>query len=958
MSRVPRATYRLQFHPGFGFADARRLVPYLHRLGIGDLYASPLLAARPGSTHGYDVIDPTRLNPELGPPEEFEALVAELQSRGMGLLLDFVPNHMAADEANPWWSDVLEHGPSSRYASFFDIDWAAGGDREARLLLPLLGAELEQAIANGEVALTLEESPAVPGPDPPCGVFLRYYERRFPLEPGSWPALLKAVAITGVSGASGLAELAARLESLPGYQERDEERARERWRGSEEAKRELGRLRREQPDLGARLSEAAAERDLLAKLAGAQPYRLAHYRTAGERLGYRRFLDINELVALRVEDPQVFAALHGFALSLVAEGKVTGLRLDHIDGLRDPLGYLERLRAALAQTEPAGTSGPPETGADGATGPPLYLVVEKILSGEERLPRAWPVHGTTGYDFLNQLGRLFVDESGLPVLDRLYARLPGHQEEFAATRYGAKKQVLESLFAAEMQALADGLMRLLAGDPEARTLSPEALTAALVEVTACLPVYRTYIRDFTVPPADRELIDRVVNEAQRRNAGRLASAFAYLRRLLSLRLPAEATEERRHQALEVVLRWQQLSSPAMAKGLEDTVFYRDNRLISLDEVGGEPELEPGVRDALHRRNLLMAESWSATMNASSTHDTKRSEDMRARIHVLSEIADEWAARVEEWNARHRDLRPLVRGQPVPDGNDELLLYQTLVGAWPLLEGEESGFKERLDAFLIKAAREEKLHTSWLQPDAEYEEARVRFTTAVLDASFLATFRPFQRRVAWYGALNSLGQVLVKIGSPGVPDFYQGTELWDFSMVDPDNRRAVDYERRASLLAELERLAAASDRPALCRALLTSWEDGRVKLFLTREALAFRRARRRLFGEGGYLPLEISGTRAANLFAFARHRQDEWALVIIPRLLTGLVAEGVPPLGEPVWGDDQVLLPPGLPESWCNVLTGEELRAAPTARGGLSLPVADLLRSFPAALLEGGCCATG
>lgn len=880
--RIPTATYRLQFNEGFRFRDAAALVSYLAALGITDLYASPLLQARRGSLHGYDVTDPTRLNEALGGEEGFAVLAAELQRYGMGLLLDIVPNHMAAGSENPWWRDVLRHGPDSPYAAFFDIDWRPRRPGlHGKVLLPILEAPYGTVLENGEIRVVLAG-------DGPWAV---YHEHRLPLSPASFDRLASA--------------------SFPNE-----------------------RLRLPADDLDRLLAE--------------QSYRLAYWRTGTEELNYRRFFDVTDLAGVRMDDENVFEAAHALVFELVRRGTVTGLRIDHIDGLYAPRRYLESLQGRLA-------------GPDG--GRNFYVVTEKILGEAEDLPGDWPVYGTTGYDFLNLVNELFIDGSGMADLEALYTRFTGLAADFDTLVYEQKKRVTEILFPGEVRALAWRLGLLAEADRHGRDLTLSELERGLVGVTACLPVYRTYIDGFTVAERDRDYIERAVEEAVRRNPA-VTRAAGFLRRVLLLRFPPGLPAEQRRLWLDFVMRWQQFTGPAMAKGFEDTVLYIYNRLVSLNEVGGRPATRGTPVAEFHRRNAARGRRWPHTLNATSTHDTKRSEDVRARINVLSEIAGSWAERVERWSRWNSERKPVVDGAPVPDGNMELLLYQTLIGAWPLREAEVPAFRERLLEYLVKAAREAKVHTSWLDPDDRYEKALQAFASSILEPDsgnrFLQDFKEFQKVTAFYGALNSLAQVLLKAASPGVPDFYQGTELWHMYLVDPDNRRPVDFGLRARFLAGLAE-EEARGRLALAGRLLSGWDDGRVKLYVTYKTLTFRRAHAALFAKGEYIPLEAAGPAGEHVCAFARRHGDDWALVAVPRLAARLRLERAPrsgglpetafPLGEAAWGDTVLLLPGGAPGRWHNVFTGEVVAGEP-------LRVADLLRHFPAALLgkdkgEGG-----
>jgi (1->4)-alpha-D-glucan 1-alpha-D-glucosylmutase len=867
--RVPVSTYRLQVHGGFPLAAARDLLDYLDRLGVTDVYTSPLSVSRRGSLHGYDVTDPTRIDPEVGGEEALRELGAELDRRGMGLLLDIVPNHMAASPENPWWRDVLLRGRESPYGRFFDIDWESETVGRGKLLLPVLGDLYGAELEAGTLRLVAGDD----GPE------LAYHDRRFPLASGSVEA----------EGA-----------------------------GSPEA--------------------VGADRAALERVLARQHYRPAVWRLANEAINYRRFFDIAELAALKAEDDEVFRASHELVLRLVREGTVDALRIDHVDGLRDPRRYLERLQQALAADD----------------GAPLYVVVEKILAGDEALPEDWPVAGTTGYEALNSLTGLFVEPQGLLALDRLYSRFTGLIEPFEEVRYRRKRQALDELFAGEIGALARRLERLAARDLHARDLPFSTLHRALLEVTACLPVYRLYADERRGPrEEERAHLDRAVAEARRREPGGPlgGAAYDFLAAVLALERGLDAEERARR--LDFAARWQQLTGPAMAKGLEDTALYVYNRLISLNAVGGEPDGidPPGDADAYHRRNAERRRLWPFSMTASTTHDAKRSEDVRARVNVLSELAGEWERRVERWAAMNRGKKRAVGGDLVPDSNEEIFLYQTLVGAWPLRDPGEARFAERLEEYLVKAAREAKVHTDWLVPDEDWEAALVAFVRALLDEEganpFLDDLLGFQSLVAFYGAWGSLAQVVLQLAAPGVPDTYQGTELWSFSLVDPDNRRPVDWELRRRLLDELARREEAGEREALLAELVDGWRDGRVKLWVTWKALAARRADPDLFLLGDYRPLAAEGALARHLVAFARRRGDCWLVAAVPRWLTAVTPAERPPLGD-VWGDLRLPLPEGAPAAWRDVLSGEEA----TAEGG-ALAASDLFARLPVALLVAG-----
>jgi (1->4)-alpha-D-glucan 1-alpha-D-glucosylmutase len=952
--RIPIATYRLQLNGRFHFQDAQTLVPYLNRLGISDLYNSPILKARLGSSHGYDMTDPTCLNSELGTEAEFKTLVQKLKRHGMGLLLDIVPNHMAASSENPWWMDFLENGLYSPYATFFDINWSHLGNAvENKVLLPILTRPYDQALKNRELALTLEDT----------GLFVCYHDYRLPLDVKSYQLvlshrlnILEATVGTSHSDFQQVSQLIDTLERLPPntrITSPNQSKIGEHYRERQATKERLWNIVNTSSNIKGFLVENIAlfngkkgdlgSFDLLDRLLEQQVYRLAFWETAREHINYRRFFDISDLIGVRVEEPKVFEATHGLIFQLIREGKVTGLRIDHIDGLYEPLQYLSRLHHRIASEA-----------KEGGRLPAFYIIVEKILATDEALSQEWPVFGNTGYDFLNMVNALFVDSQGVETIGKAYSHLTGSSISFNDVVYEKKRQVIKELFPSEIKALGSYLAHLAEQDWHCFNLSSKELTRALIEVTACLPVYRTYIRTLEVSSRDRFYLEHAIGEARWRNPTMETTTLDLLKRILCLDFPAYLTSERKEVWLRCVSRWQQLTGAIMAKGFEDTALYTYNRLISLNEVGGDPSSSGIPTDEFHRRNLTRAARWPHTLNATSTHDTKRSEDVRARIDVLSEIPEEWERHLTQWNLWNRPKKQRVKGLLVPEPNMEILLYQTLIGAWPFSEKEVPDFKERLKAYIVKAAREAKAFTSWLPPNQKYESALIKFLEAILERSgkneFLGDFLEFQRQIAYYGAFNSLAQLLLKITSPGVPDFYQGTELWDFSLVDPDNRRPVDFKQRIKLLNGLIHKEVEKQQ-SLAKQVLESWQDGRVKLYVTYKALNFRRGQTDLFLYGDYIPLQPLGRRQEHVCAFARRQGETWAIIAVPRLLTKLINVRTPPLGRRVWGDDILFLPEDAPERWLHIFTGETVEVSSVTKG---ISLSRVFSIFPVALLVPVC----
>ncbi len=994
---IPLTTYRLQFNRNYRFEDARRFLPYLHELGITDLYASPLLQARSGSLHGYDVTDPTRLNPEIGTPEEFASLCEELEKYGMGLLLDIVPNHMSASSENPWWMDVLENGHGSRFASYFDIDWHHPKEAlQGKVLLPILGSPFGAALENQELALSLEEA----------GFFVHYYETRLPVALRSYNRILRLrLETVGTTQPDHgvfqeLESLVEQIESLSCQQESSKAAASvesgptERPAAMEQSnhnsvvvsvaepsadspagnglspsfprpaepptaasvKQDLWRLYTSRDKIKAFLDENIrifngrrgdpASFEPLDRLLEEQAYWLSFWKLVNEEINYRRFFTISDLVGMRVEDPAVYDATHALLVRLMHQGQVTGLRVDHIDGLFDPAAYLERLHRDVTPTENPALKEQPGT---------PYIVVEKILASGEPLPREWRVCGTTGYEFVNAVNGVFVDGRGARALNDVYAAFIHTKPVFNDIVYRSKRLVMDTLFGGEMRSLGRQLGRLAEQDRYARDLPLAELDRALVEVTACLPVYRTYTRSAKVSARDRRYVARALEEASRRDPSLSQEILGFLRSVLVLDAPGHLSARQHQERLAFLMRWQQFTGPIMAKGYEDTSLYVYNRLASLNEVGGDPEVVGVAPAEFHRLMAARLASWPYSLNATATHDTKRGEDTRARINVLSEIPARWKEKVVLWRRLNSRYVQTIEGRPAPDANEEYLFYQTLIGAWPPEQKADRNFRERLRAYVIKAAREAKVYTRWIRPDERREKALADFVDSTLKRSprnrFLKDFLQFHKEIAFSGALNGLGQVLLKIAAPGVADFYQGTELWDLSLVDPDNRRPVDFDRRAMLLRQFEKLNRGRSG-AVAASVLRNWENGALKLHVVASALSFRHAHRSLFLEGEYIPLEATGKGKDGLCALARRKGAAWVLAAVPRLLTKLVNPGEFPVGEEVWQTGVLRLPQPAPQQWVNIFTGESVETRSSGREK-TLALSDVLHTFPVAMLAAG-----
>jgi (1->4)-alpha-D-glucan 1-alpha-D-glucosylmutase len=892
---------------------------------------------------------------------------------------------MGVDSAmNSWWRDVLENGPASPFASYFDIDWEpVKPELRNKVLLPILGDHYGHVLERGELKMEFADG----------ALIIKYCDRDLPIDPKQWPRVFR-LGLDGLK--AGLPEddpalveflsILTALDHLPATHVKAPEQVAERQREKKVARERLVRLLDGAPIIRKHIDETLAANngipgkpetfDHLHELLENLPYRLAYWRTAFHEINYRRFFDINDLAGICMDNPAVFAAAHDMVFRLIREGKITGLRLDHLDGLFDPTSYLHQLQRSIAEPRaPAAAGRRADTAAAerapgidhepaGVSKAPFYVVVEKILTGGETLPDDWPIYGTTGYDFLNDLTRLFVEPQNARALKRVYQRFTNQSTPLSDIVCESKEIITATAMASELNVLAHALNRLSEGNRRARDFTLDSLREALRQTVACFPVYRTYVTEKSATDSDRQVIDMALTRARRRNPAMEPTVFAFLRDCLLP--PADTlTIDEARQRLNFSMRFQQYTGPVQAKGLEDTAFYRYNVLLSLNEVGGDPQRFGGTAAQFHESNKRRRSRWPLAMLATATHDTKRGEDVRARLNVLSEIPDEWRRCLSAWARSNGGLRVKVDGAPAPDRNDEYLLYQALLGSWPADPGGTisaqslADLTARLQAYLLKAVKEAKVHTSWINPNEAYDQAVVQFVARVLTGPraerFRAAFLPFQQRVALLGVLNSLSHVLLKITSPGIPDFYQGTELWDLSLVDPDNRRPVDYAVRRRMLEEL---APALSEPAMrdgergiAAKMLDSWEDGRIKMYVTAQGLRLRKRWPRLFLEGDYEAPALTGERADNLVAVLRRHEGKLVVSMVPRLVARWTSNERPwPMGESLWKNTCVEFPEEMrPRHLRNVLTGE----TPAATDG-KLKVAEVLSSFPLALLEGEC----
>lgn len=921
---VPRATQRLQFHSGFSFDAARQQVPYFARLGISHLYASPILGARAGSGHGYDVVDPGTVNAELGGEEGLRRLVTELRRHGMGLIVDIVPNHMAVgNHDNAWWLDVLRWGRASRYANFFDIDWDVPDPAlHGRVLAPFLGKPYGQALADGEIRLCF---------DPAAGSFhAAYFEHHFPIAPESYAAMLRA-------GGERLVPLGQLFQRFRGGRAN-------RLQEFEQACRQLAEasLRDSGSAVAAVLelhsADNAAGQRQLHRLLERQHYRLAWWQTAAEEINWRRFFDIIDLAGLRVQDRAVFEAVHGTVFRLYTEGLVDGLRVDHVDGLADPRLYCRRLRQRLRKLTAGRPSGAPR-------GEP-YLVVEKILAPGEALAADWQTDGTSGYVFMNQAGALLHDAGGEAPLRRTWIERSGRSIEFAAEQRLARRRMLHELLPADFNACAHALHALARQEPRTRDWPVGAIRRVLTELLVHFPVYRTYVDARGRSEADAHIMRQAIASARPGCRRPELPLLDLVEGWLGAMAPKQAPAAERGGRLRAIARFQQLTSPLAAKAVEDTAFYRHGTLLSRNEVGADPAQFSIGTEQFHAACAERFERYPAAMLATATHDHKRGEDLRARLAVLSEIPEQWGEAVRRWAALAAPLKPQVDGTSGPDSTDEYMLYQMIVGAWPLALRPEQAveleeFRQRLQGWQRKAVREAKRHSGWIEPNLAYEEACDRFLQRLLDPgqALAAELAAFAGSIAAAGAVNGLSQTLLRLTTPGVPDLYQGCEWWDFSLVDPDNRRPVDFAARGAALPE---------RPDA--ELLLNWRNGRVKQVLIRMLLGHRTRRPHLFAAGRYLPLEVQGPAANHLLAFARVLDEEEALLVVaPRLPYRLLSrdDALRLEAQPL-ADTRIVLPPPLASRRYTSLLGGN-----TVDTGGRLAAADLLDPWPLAALSAG-----
>jgi (1->4)-alpha-D-glucan 1-alpha-D-glucosylmutase len=977
---LPQSTYRFQFNKEFKFSAAMELVPYLAQLGITHCYASPFMKARPGSMHGYDIIDHKKINPEIGTPEELDQLVAKLKEHNLGLILDIVPNHMGIGMANRWWMDVLENGPASIFAEYFDIDWfPVKPELYGKVTLPVLGESYGAVLKGGQLKLSFVEDDGA--------LFVKYYDNAFPVNPKTYPKVLAnrmdvLKERLGKNNADVMVyeSIITALDRLPAHTEKAGFNS--RVREKEVQMKRLAALCKQNSEITTFIEQNLLEfevrpddshaLDRMHSLLEAQAYRLVFWRVASDEINYRRFFDINELAAVRTEDPRVFAEMHELVFNLIAEGKLDGLRIDHPDGLFDPYVYFNQLQIKAAEKLNKPTPGESDL-ALGKETLPFYIIVEKILAPFEHLEDDWAVHGTVGYDFLNSLQNVFVAAENETSFTQIYESFIGRSVEYEELKTACKGLILDTVLASELYTLAHRLSQIAEMSWNYRDFTLNSLRKALRYVVMYFPVYRSYVTPRKVDKVAKQYIDWSIRLAKRHGQSVTPEVFDFLRSVLCLEASEAPTESMNEElasqfqaAIQTfAMKVQQFTSPVMAKSIEDTLFYRFNRFVALNEVGGEPDRFGISVSSFHHQNQQRQQRRSFEMLATSTHDTKRSEDVRARLCVLSELPKLWEQKATLWARQNKSRKTVIDEEQMPDANDEYLIYQTLVGVCPLeTEGTEwiESLKKRVVEYMLKAARESKSHTSWINQNSEYENALTSFIEKILAVSstnpFFDDFLQFQKVVAQLGLINSLSQTVLKFTSPGVPDIYQGNEVFDFSLVDPDNRRAVDYGHRQRLLNEVQsHLRDVAAQPHFIDTVVNTFGSGQSKLLVTAAALSIRRNCAELFTKGRYIPLEVQGAGEANVVAFAREYNGNWSITVVPRLVASLLnfndtldwADSIviqKLLGEEVWGDTAISLPADLLNCHLrNVLTGEGFDNSSN-----SLLVSDLLKRFPVAIL--------
>ena len=901
----PVSTYRLQFHKEFTFDDFEKILPYIQKLGVGTIYASPVFEATPGSVHGYDGVNPHKINPEIGSIEQLTDLSRRLKEQGISWLQDIVPNHMAFDPNNPWLKDVLEKGQKSLYASFFDVPWT-GRIYHGKIMIPFLGNPLNEVINNEELTIDFEEPRFV----------LKYYDSAWPIRLRSYFSILQAGEGEPVQAIQQL------IDQIKEIQKAEEPVAyKEPLNEFQLQLAALAKNEKTKDYITSCLQQVNNNKELLQSIANEQVYQLCEWQKTDYQINFRRFFTVNGLICLNMQVSEVFQYYHKFIKDLIDKGIFQGLRVDHIDGLYDPTGYLQQLRALAGE----------ET----------YIVVEKILEPGEGLPDYWPIEGNTGYDFLSSVNNVFTQKNSEDQFTEFFQKLVNDDRPVHEQIHDKKSYILHEHMAGELENLYQLFMEMeLFTEDEPDNVSPELLKEAIGEFLIQCPVYRYYGNRLPLQQKEeRDVLNILIHIRNSKSA--LAPAIELLKEAL-LQKPKEENSDYNSRALRFYQRCMQFTGPLMAKGVEDTLMYTYNSYIGHNEVGDSPEAFGTSPQDFHQQMIERQQKWPLSINGTSTHDTKRGEDVRARLNVLTDLPGEWFSNVQEWQKLNTELKK----NEAPDVNDEYLIYQTLIGAYPMPGEDEDNFGTRIQEYLQKAMREAKTHSNWTTPDEEYESAAKNFAVSLLDKSnlFWPNFEKLHKKIVDFGIINSLAQVLLKFTCPGVPDIYQGTELWDFSLVDPDNRRAVNYEERQRLMEELE-AQANDEHENLMHNLWENRYSAKIKLWLVHKLLNERKQNAELFSKGDYIPLTVEGELKKNVLAFARKFENTWYVVAVPLHLATVCTEQKKEILSTDWQNTCIILPEEAPAEY------EHLFSKTKENHQKEIAVKDIFKSLPLAVLK-------
>ncbi len=957
--KIPVSTYRLQFNRFFTFRDAEKIVPYLKEIGISHIYSSPLLWAKTGSLHGYDIIDHSSINPEIGSENDFDKFVNTVAKNKMGIILDIVPNHMGLGSENKWWMDVLENGQASEYADFFDIDWnPLKKELSGKVLMPVLGDHYGNILINGGFDFCFDSK---------LGRFkLIYADQVFPINPSSYPLILehnidKLEFYVGINNKDFLEyqSIITAFKNLPKIDERNAEKIKERNREKEIAYNRLLEVFYKNKIIASFIKENLLEHKCspdnphackkVHNMLEAQPYRLAYWRVSSDIINYRRFFDVNALIGLKTENNTVFNITHSKIFDLISRKKIQGLRVDHPDGLLDPVNYFKKLQFEIAQRLGENFYDSKEKFLS-SEDLPFYVIAEKILAPFEKLSPEWAIYGTVGYEFLNDLTHLFLENKNAGKFSRIYHKFINNKIDFNELIIKCKKLIMKTALTSELSTLVNSLSSISQKYYASRDYTLNSLRDGLTEVIACFPVYRTYISAGSKSGKNLDYIKWAVGMARKRSMSTDPSLYDFIERVLLCEFEPDRQSEIYREILNFAMKFQQYTAPLMAKGFEDTGFYNYNRLIALNEVGGNPVNFGILVNDFHNHNISRLNNTPYGLITSSTHDTKCSEDVKARLCVLSEISELWQKKINKWSRVNKSRKTRVDNDFIPDRNDEYLFYQALLGIWPDIKPDNEEVKKisrRLENYMIKAIREAKTHTSWINVNIQYENALTDFIKRVINSPenhlFWKEFLPFQKEIALKGYLNSISQKTLKLTSPGIPDIYQGQEVWKYNLVDPDNRVSVDFNKSQEVFNEIKPLLKQGISDI---SVFLPLESGKIKCFLTSTLLNFRQNNFNLFKKGNYIPIAVEGVKSDNIVAFIRNFENKSAVIIVPRLVYHMISLKNPfPLGEDIWKDTRIILPEKFNElSWQDIFTRKIFTASETQNIG------NILGNFPVSVL--------